>query len=59
MTRPKFRDTNHHFICISHITAVIGSLRLVSRLLVAVVVVLFQLTNIKKLICGVTDVTLR
>ena len=64
MTNPKFRDGDHHFICISHI-AVISSLRLVSRLLFAVVV-LFHLTSIKKLItnikkvtCGVTDLTLR
>ena len=64
MTSPKFRDTDHRFICISHIV-VINSLRLVSRLLFAVVV-LFDLTNIKKLItnvkkliCGVTDLTLR
>ena len=64
MTSPKFRDTDHHFICISHI-AVISSLRLVSRLLFAVVV-LFHLTNIKKLIRNVrkliirvTDLTLR
>ena len=64
MTSPKFRDTDHHFICISHI-AVISSLRLVSRLLFAVVVLL-QLTkfkkliiNIKKLICGVTYLPLR
>ena len=54
MTSPKFRDTDHYFICISHIIVVISSLRLVSKLLFAVVV-LFQLTNIKKLICGVTD----
>ena len=64
MTSPKFRDTDHRFICISHIV-VINSLRLVSRLLFAVAV-LFDLTNIKKLItnikkliCGVTDLTLR
>ena len=64
LTSPKFRDTDHHFICISHIV-VISSLRLVSRLLFAVVV-LFHLTNIKKLItnikkviCGVTDLTFR
>ena len=64
LSSPKFRDTDHHFICISHIV-VISSLRLVSRLLFAVVV-LFHLTNIKKLItnikkpiCGVTDLTLR
>ena len=64
LTSPNFRDTDHHFTCISHI-AVISSLRLVSRLLFAVVV-LFHLTNIKKLItnikkliCGVTDLTLR
>ena len=64
MTNPKFRDADHHFICISDI-AVISSLRLVSRLLFAVVV-LFHLTNIKKLItnikkviCGVTDLTLQ
>ena len=49
----------------SHIIAVISSLRLLSRLLVAVVVLL-QLTNIKKLIinnkkliCGVTYLPLR
>ena len=48
-----------------HIIAVISSLRLVSRLLFAVVVLL-QLTkfkkliiNIKKLICGVTYLPLR
>ena len=48
-----------------HIIAVISSLRLVSRLLFRVVVLL-QLTNIKKLIinikkliCGVTDLPLR
>ena len=65
MASPKFRDTDHHFICISHIIVVISSLRLVSRLAFAVVV-LFQLknikkliTNIKKLMCGVTDLTLR
>ena len=65
MTSPKFRDTDHYFICISHIIVVISSLRLVSRLAFAVVV-LFQLknikkliTNIKKLMCGVTDLTLR
>ena len=64
MTSPKFRDIDHHFISISHIV-VISSLRLVSRLLFAVVV-LFHLTNIKKLItnikkviCGVTDLTLQ
>ena len=54
MTSPKFRDRDHYFICIFHIIVVISSLRLVSKLLFAVVV-LFQLTNIKKLICGVTD----
>ena len=60
LTSPKFRDSDHQFICISHIV-VISSLRLVSRLLFAVVV-LFHLTNIKKLITnikklifGVTD----
>ena len=58
MTIPKFRNTDHYFICISSITVVISSLRLVSSL-VFDVVVLFQLTNIKKLICGVTDMTLR
>ena len=64
MTSPKFRDADHHFICIPHIN-VISSLRLVLRLLFAVVV-LFHLTNIKKLItnikkviCEVNDVTLR
>ena len=64
LTSPNFRDTDHHFICISN-TVVIDSLRLVSRLLIAVVV-LFHLTNnkklitnIKRLICGVTDLTLR
>ena len=64
LTSPKFGDTDHHFICISHIV-IISSLRLVSRLLFAVVV-LFHLTNIKKLItnikkviCGVTDFTFR
>ena len=64
MTRPKFRDTGHHLICISYIV-VISTLRLVSRLLFAVVV-LFRLTNIKKLIanikkliCGVTGLTLQ
>ena len=64
MTSPTFRDTDHHFICISHIV-VISSLRLVSRLLFAVVV-LFHLTNIeklitniKKMIYGVTDLTLQ
>ena len=48
MNSPKFRYRDHNFICISHIE-VIGSLTLVSRLLFAVVV-LFLLTNIKKLI---------
>ena len=64
LTSSKFRDIDYHFICISHI-AVISSLRLVSILLFAVVV-LFHLrnikkliTNVKKLICGVTDLTLR
>ena len=61
MTSPKCRDTDHHFICISPIV-IIRSLRLVSGLLFAVVV-LFHLTNIKlitnikKLICGVTDLS--
>ena len=58
MTIPKFRNTDHYFICISNITVVISSLRLVSSL-VFDLVVLFQLTDIKKLICGVTDMTLR
>ena len=58
LTSPKFRDIDHHFICILHITVVISSLRLVSRLHFAVVV-FFQLTSIKKLICGVTDLALR
>ena len=64
MASPTFRDTDHHFICISHIV-VISSLRLVPRLLFGVVV-LFHLknikeliTNIKKVICGVTDLALR
>ena len=64
MTRPKCRDTDHHLIYISYIV-VISTLRLVSRLLFAVVV-LFRLTNIKKLIanikkliCGVTGLTLQ
>ena len=64
LTSSKFRDTDHHFIYISLIV-VITSLRLVSRLLFAVVV-LFHftniktlITNVKKLICGVTDLTLR
>ena len=64
LTSSKFRDIDYHFICISHI-AVISSLRLVSRLLFTIVV-LFHLTNIKKLItnikkliCRVTDLTLR
>ena len=63
MTSPKVRNTDHHFICIFHFV-VIGSLRLVSRLLA--VVVLFHLTNIKKLITnikkmirGVPNLTLR
>ena len=47
LTSPNFRDTDHHFICISNIV-VINSLRLVSRLLIAVLV-LFHLTNIKNL----------
>ena len=61
MTSSKCRDTDDHFICISPIV-IIRSLRLVSRLLFAGVV-LFQLTNIKlitnikKLICGVTDLS--
>ena len=61
LTSAKFRDTDHHFICVSHIV-VISSLRLVSRLLFAVL----YLTNIKKVIakikklmCGVTDLTLQ
>ena len=64
MNSPKFRYTDHDFICISHIE-VISSLRLVSRLLFAVVVLLLLtnikklITNIKKLICGVRDLTLR
>ena len=64
MTSPRFRDTDHHFICISHIV-VISSLRMVSRLLFAVVVhfhltnIEKLITNIKKLICGVADLTLR
>ena len=64
LTSPKFRDTDHHFICISYV-AVISSLRLVSKLPFAVAV-LFHLTNIKKLIInfkkvisGVTDLALR
>ena len=64
LTSSKFRDIDYNFICISHI-AVISSLRLVSRLLFAVVV-LFHLTNIKKLVTnikkliwGATDLTLR
>ena len=63
LTSPTFRDTDHHFICISHIVGT-SSLRLISRLFFAVVV-LFHLTNIKRLItnikkviCGVTDLTL-
>ena len=65
MESPKFKGTDHYFICIPHIIVATSSLRLVSRLLVAVVV-LFPLTNIKKLItnikkliCGVTDVLLQ
>ena len=64
LTSPKFRDIDHHFICIYHIV-VISSFRLVSRLHFAVVV-LFHLknirkliANIKKVICGVTDLILR
>ena len=64
MTRPKFRDTDHEFICISYFV-VISSLRLILKLLSAVVV-LFHLinmkkliTNIKKVIGVVTDLTLR
>ena len=38
LTSPKLRDIDHHFICISHITVVISTLRLVSRLRFAVVV---------------------
>ena len=64
MTRHKFRDTDHHLICISYFE-VISLLRLVSILLFAAVV-LFHLTNIKKLISnvkklisGVTGLTLR
>ena len=62
--QPKFRDIDDHFICIPHIV-VTSSLRLVPRLHFAVVG-LFHLTNIKKLITnikkviwGVTDLTLR
>ena len=64
LTRHKFRDIDHHLICISHFE-VISLLRLVSILLFAAVV-LFHLTNIKKLISnvkklisGVTGLTLR
>ena len=64
MISPKFRDTDHQFIWTFHIIVVIISLRFVSRLLFDVVV-LFQLTNIKKLItsikeliCGVTYLAL-
>ena len=58
LTSPKFKDIDHHFIFISHITVVISSLRLVSTLLFAAGV-LFHLTNIKKLMRGVTDLTLQ
>ena len=64
MISPKFRDTDHQFTCTFHIIVVVISLRFVSRLLFAVAV-LFQLTNIKKLItnikeliCGVTYLAL-
>ena len=64
MISPKFRDTDHQFICTSHIIVVISSLRFFRRHFFAVVV-LFQLTNItelianiKKLICGVADLTM-
>ena len=59
MTSPKFRDTDHHFICVSNIVF-ISSLRLVSKLLFAVAVLFHStnikklITNTKKLICGVT-----
>ena len=64
LTSPKFRDTDHHFICISYIV-VISLSRLVSRLLLAVAILFHPtnikklITNIKKLICGVTDLTLQ
>ena len=59
-------DIDHHFICFSHIVVMIGcSYDYVSRRLFTVAV-LFHLTNfkklitnIKKMICGVTDLTLR
>ena len=64
MTSPKFSYTDHHFICVSNI-AFFSSLRLVSKLLFAVVVLFHPtnikklITNIKKLIFEVTDLTLR
>ena len=64
LTSPKCRYTDRHFICISP-TVLISSLRLTSRLLFAVVVLFHPtnikklIANIKKLICGVTYVTLQ